>query len=264
MDIAFYCPMKPIDHPIPSGDQRMAKLIISALELAGHRVKVASKLRSYDGVGDDKIQRQIQNFAMLEVEKYLVNHTNNNRPDLWFTYHLYHKAPDWIGMAVARKLNIPYVIAEASFAPKQNNGKWALNHHAVLSAIKQSNAIYHLNPNDRHCIDNVINTNCNSINLLPFIEKYKFDSTKNDILSLRKKISTIYKVNLNKPWIIISAMMRFGDKLKSYEIISKSLKNLNISEFEILVSGDGKAVKNIKELFINYHKFPVEKSKVEN
>ena len=22
-------------------------------------------------------------------------------PDLWFTYHLYHKAPDWLGPAVA-------------------------------------------------------------------------------------------------------------------------------------------------------------------
>ena len=26
------------------------------------------------------------------------------RPDLWFTYHLYHKAPDWIGPAVAEAL----------------------------------------------------------------------------------------------------------------------------------------------------------------
>ena len=249
MDIAFYCPMKPIDHPIPSGDQRMAKLIISALELAGHRVKIASTLRSYDGIGDDKIQRQIQNFALLEIDQYL----QNNNPSIWFTYHLYHKAPDWIGMAVAKKLNIPYIIAEASFAPKQKYCKWALNHQAVLTAIQQSNAIYHLNPNDQNCVDNVINANCRIVKLPPFIEDYQFNSSLNNILLLRQKISTIYNIDHKKPWIIITAMMRNGDKLKSYEIISKSLKNLDISSFEILVCGDGKAAKNIKKLFTNYH-----------
>ena len=25
-------------------------------------------------------------------------------PDLWFTYHLYHKAPDWLGPAVSAAL----------------------------------------------------------------------------------------------------------------------------------------------------------------
>ena len=40
------------------------------------------------------------------------------RPDVWFTYHLYHKAPDWLGPAVSRALDIPYVVAEASVAPK--------------------------------------------------------------------------------------------------------------------------------------------------
>ncbi len=245
--------MKPLDHPIPSGDQRMAKLIISALELAGHRVKIASTLRSYDGIGDNKIQSKIQKLALLEIDQYLTNNLINNKPDIWFTYHLYHKAPDWIGMVITKKLNIPYVIAEASFAPKQKYGKWAFNHQAVLSAIQQSNAIYHLNPNDHGCIDSVINANFSSIKLPPFIENYQLNSSLKNILLLRQKISTIYNIDHKKPWIIISAMMRFGDKLKSYQIISKSLKNLDISSFEILICGDGKAANDVKKLFIDYH-----------
>ena len=43
-------------------------------------------------------------------------------PELWFTYHLYHKAPDWLGPRIAGALGIPYVVAEASFAPKQAGG----------------------------------------------------------------------------------------------------------------------------------------------
>ena len=127
MKIAFYAPMKPIDHPVPSGDQRMAKLIIQALEMAGHEEDIASDLRSYDGVGDAAFQARIQKNGLAKAENYVKNHS----PNLWFTYHLYHKAPDWIGPAVAQSLKIPYVVAEASIAPKQVGGKWDLNHKSV-------------------------------------------------------------------------------------------------------------------------------------
>ena len=43
-------------------------------------------------------------------------------PELWLTYHLYYKAPDWLGPAVRAALGIPYVVAEASVAPKRAGG----------------------------------------------------------------------------------------------------------------------------------------------
>ena len=36
MRIAFYAPLKPPDHPVPSGDRRMARLLMAALATAGH------------------------------------------------------------------------------------------------------------------------------------------------------------------------------------------------------------------------------------
>ena len=39
MRIAFYAPMKPPNHPVPSGDRTMARLMMAALELAGHEVE---------------------------------------------------------------------------------------------------------------------------------------------------------------------------------------------------------------------------------
>jgi hypothetical protein len=45
MRIAFYAPMKPPDHPVPSGDRRMSRLLIAALGRAGHEVELASRLR---------------------------------------------------------------------------------------------------------------------------------------------------------------------------------------------------------------------------
>ena len=63
------------------------------------------------------------------------------RPDLWFTYHVYYKAPDWLGPAVSEALGIPYVIAEASHAEKRAAGPWALGHAAAADAIRRARLI---------------------------------------------------------------------------------------------------------------------------
>src|SRR3546814_20999217 len=68
------------------------------------------------------------------------------RPQLWFTYHLYYKAPDWIGPKVARALRIPYVVVEASVAYKRASGPWAASHRAVLDALGQAAPVVRLNP----------------------------------------------------------------------------------------------------------------------
>ena len=48
MRIAFYAPLKPPDHPVPSGDRRVAQLFFEAVRLAGHEPLLASRFRSYD------------------------------------------------------------------------------------------------------------------------------------------------------------------------------------------------------------------------
>src|SRR5258708_24281091 len=62
----------------------------------------------------------------------------DERPELWFTYHLYYKAPDWLGPAVSEALGIPYVIAEASYAPKRAHGPWAFGHEGSAAAIRKA------------------------------------------------------------------------------------------------------------------------------
>ena len=59
------------------------------------------------------------------------------RRELWFTYHLYYKAPDWLGPAVSRALGIPYVVAEASHAAKREGGAWDVGHRAVAEALRR-------------------------------------------------------------------------------------------------------------------------------
>ena len=124
MRIAFYAPLKPPDHPVPSGDRRVARLLLDALRAAGHQPFVASRLRSYDGDGDPARQSRLAELGAASARRLLRGWRRDPAaaPDLWFTYHLYYKAPDWLGPAISTALGIPYVVAEASSAPKTGRG----------------------------------------------------------------------------------------------------------------------------------------------
>src|SRR6266850_5487262 len=107
MRIAFYAPLKSPTHGTPSGDRRVAGLYMDALAHAGHRVQVASTFRSYDGDGDAPRQRALSAQGAALAEQMAADwraSPADERPELWFTYHLYYKAPDWLGPAVSQAL----------------------------------------------------------------------------------------------------------------------------------------------------------------
>ena len=107
MRIAFYAPLKSPTHGTPSGDRRVAGLLMDALAHAGHRVQVASTFRTYDGDGDAARQRALRAQGEALAEQLAADWkagAADDRPELWFTYHLYYKAPDWLGPAVSDAL----------------------------------------------------------------------------------------------------------------------------------------------------------------
>ena len=149
MKIAFYAPLKAPDHPVPSGDRLIAGLLVRALERAGHEVVPASRLRAFDGAGDRDRQLRLARMGRAEARRLLGRWLGSPRaPRCWFTYHLYHKAPDWIGPRVSARLGIPYVVAEASYAPKQAHGAWRHGHRAVAVALARAGRVIALNPDD--------------------------------------------------------------------------------------------------------------------
>src|SRR3984957_11610909 len=151
MRIAFYAPLKPPDHKVPSGDRRVARLFIEALRLAGHEPFMASRLRSFDPLGDGARQASLAAQGSRIAERLIARWRKapHTAPGLWFTYHLYYKAPDWVGPAVSAALGIPYVVAEASFAAKRAGGPWDKGHRAVGAALRQADRVIGLNRADR-------------------------------------------------------------------------------------------------------------------
>src|SRR5581483_9247802 len=155
MRVAFYAPLKAPDHPVPSGDRTIARLLMAALRRGGAEVEIASRSRSRLPDADEAAQRAMaakgEAAARRLIAKYRAR-PRRERPQAWFSYHLYYKAVDWIGPKVADALDIPYCLAEASHAPKRAEGPYAFSHAACEVAIKRADAIFCLNPIDRLCV----------------------------------------------------------------------------------------------------------------
>jgi hypothetical protein len=66
--IAFYAPLKPPTHAVPSGDRRVAGLLMDALERVAEHIELVSTFRSFDGEGDGARQEALrrQGAALAE------------------------------------------------------------------------------------------------------------------------------------------------------------------------------------------------------
>ncbi|MCD6069579.1 MAG: glycosyl transferase family 1, partial [Microvirga sp.] len=101
--VAFYAPLKSPNHPLPSGDRTMARLLMKALDRAGYPPHLASEMRTLDKAGDLQQQEHIRQRSLAEAARLIEHYRTvpeQSRPCLWFTYHVYYKAPDWIGPRV--------------------------------------------------------------------------------------------------------------------------------------------------------------------
>jgi glycosyltransferase involved in cell wall biosynthesis len=237
MRIAFYAPLKPPDHPVPSGDRRVARLLIEALRRAGHQVELASRFRSRDR-GDAARQARLEAIGGRLAERYA--RRAGPRPDLWFTYHLYDKAADWIGPHVARALGIPYVVAEASVAPSRAGGAWARGHAAVTRALNDAGLVLHLNSADEAGVASV-RGNKPALRLKPFLDAAPFDGVRARRAGIRENLAERLGLDASAPWLVTVAMMRAGDKLASYRVLGEAMSGLRGRSWQLLVAGDGPA-----------------------
>src|SRR5688572_15926779 len=110
MRIAFYAPLKAPDHPVPSGDRTIARLLIGAMKQGGAAVEIASRIRSRVSEPDEEAQRAMAKKGAAAAKRLIAKYrarSKRERPQAWFSYHLYYKAVDWIGPTVAAALDIP-------------------------------------------------------------------------------------------------------------------------------------------------------------
>ncbi len=231
MSVAFYAPLKPADHPTPSGDRTMARALISALKLGGYDVAVASDLRLYDGAGDSVAQDALFAAAADEAARIIASPAAKTWR-VWLTYHNYYKAPDLIGPAVARSLGIPYLQIESTRARKRLVGPWARFATAAEAASDAAHTIYYVTLRDAETLQRDAPKGQILRHLPPFLARSELPAA-----------STLQGAMLSV------AMMRHGDKLASYQMIAQTLAALPTTlDWHLDIAGDGPARSEVAAL----------------
>jgi glycosyltransferase involved in cell wall biosynthesis len=246
MRIAYYAPLKPVDHPVPSGDRLMARTFMALLETLGHRVEIASTLRSFDRAGDCAHQLALKVRAGIEQRRLLKVFARGPTPDLWFTYHAHHKAPDWLGPAVSRALGIPYVIAEASIAGKQAGGPWDIGHLATVEAVNAASAVLALTDVDARNLRRYMSDPTRLFLFPPFIQTRAGNPGERD--AVRHDLANELGLSPDPVWLVTVAMMRNDIKLDSYRLLATALAGMASADWRLLVIGDGEAGAEVREL----------------
>lgn len=237
MNIAFYAPLKSPNHPVPSGDRLMARLIIRGLALAGHEVRLVSEMRSFLKSSTDFAgYAALLATAEAEIARLADLWQQGGAPDLWFCYHPYYKAPDLLGPRLAAEFDVPMVTAEASYSQRRNTGVWIDMQAEVLRMISAAAVNISLTARDQAGLL-LAAPGARTTRLRPFIDTARFAALP---------------PNPTPNHLICVAMMRPGDKLESYTQLAASLALLPDLPWTLSIVGDGPSRHIVEELFAGF------------
>jgi glycosyltransferase involved in cell wall biosynthesis len=233
----FYSPMTGPDATAPSGAQRMCALLQQALTGAGFEVARPQLPCTYDGRGDSEVQagRQAEGERATLAFLDAVWEQRVARPDLWFSYHVYYKAPDWIGPTVSHMLGIPYVVAEGSYAPKRAGGPWSLGHDGASAALGAADRLLAMTAFDRYCLDQIAPGRVRD--LKPFIDVGAFLP------------NTVIPEATRALHVVTVAMMRNERKRASYALLAGAMRQLTDLRLTLTVAGDGRFRPEVEAMF---------------
>ncbi len=242
--IAYYAPLKPPDHPIPSGDRQMARMLLAALNKAGYDARLASRYISYSKRPNEEYLEGRKNGALEEAQLLLNQWRKDDyRPDLWFCYHPYDKSPDWLGMEICTELNIPMVTAEPCKTGQGPNGEWVPWRKEAQLGISMADM-------------NIVMTHSDEAYLHSFIAKEKIVWMPPfvDVEMLRSASVMKNGLVVEEQWkggrrLLCAGMMRPGAKMDSYRMLAASLKKLQAEDWSLVIVGGGPGEKEVRRLF---------------
>lgn len=240
MKIGFYTPFKPLDHVNPSGDLVTAQGIYAFLVRRGHQVVAVSNLRCR------WIYWQPWSWLKLILERRnVLNRLTDTPIDLWFTYHSYYKAPDLLGPAVSRRLDIPYAVFQGIYSTKRRR-HWKTRPGFYLNrqSLCAADHIYANKSVDLHNLRRLIPENRLTY-IAPGIipEEFGYDN------DARSQLRRSWGV-LEEPVIFSAAMFRPDVKSEGLTWVIRACGELQRQglNFRLVVAGDGKERNKLLEL----------------
>lgn len=241
MRVLLHTPLKPPDHPVPSGDREMARGFARLLARLGHTVVMPASSRMAQGVPEpgqhlDLERRARRQAARLIARWRALPARHPERFDLWFTYHSYYRKPDWLGPIVTQALGLPYVIAEASHAARRALGATRLGHRANERALAAADLVVTVNPRDVAGVRTRLRPGARQVWLPPFIDVRPYLAAR------------AHRATNDVPLLLAVGMMRTRDKLESYRVLAQAFHLLGERAWQAVLVGDGAARAEIEGL----------------
>jgi glycosyltransferase involved in cell wall biosynthesis len=148
---------------------------------------------------------------------------------------------------VTARLGIPYVLAEASYAPKQAGGAWDLGHRAAAEAIGRADIVFQPNPGDSECLLPLVRSPDAIVALPPFVETARLRAP--DRQASRVSIAAAFGLPEDEPWLIAVAMMREDQKLASYRLLAEAMRLVADVPWRLVLAGAGPAEARVRAMF---------------
>jgi glycosyltransferase involved in cell wall biosynthesis len=209
----------------------MARLLVQALELAGHTVEIASEFRSF-AVTPEAAAEMLAG-AEGELHRLRSEWSGKARPELWFCYHPYYKSVDPFGPALCREFGIPHITAEASYSPKRDETDWEPYQAQVGAMVRDAAVNIAFTLRDRLGLERAV-PQARIVSLAPFIDTTDFESWSSAPDPSR---------------LITVAMMRSGDKMQSYAMLAAALAEIKHKRWRLTIVGDGPMRREVEQLF---------------
>ncbi|PZO01798.1 MAG: glycosyl transferase [Hyphomicrobiales bacterium] len=236
MRIAFHTPLNAYDDGGISGDRRMARQLVAVLRGLGHSVEPVLAARDFMPTSDAGLLARHQVAATAHTEAMLARWQGGAAaPELWFTYHNYYKAPDLLGPAIAARLGIPYVVAEASDAQRRASGEWATHTRIVREGLAAADLHLHFTDRDRQGLEPWRSAQTALVELPPFIAFAAEPQRPAGVTGA--------------PRLVTTAMMREGTKQNSYLSLARVLAHVADRPWTLTIIGDGRKRAEIEQAF---------------
>jgi glycosyltransferase involved in cell wall biosynthesis len=236
--IAFYSPLKPITSAKPSGDLMIAKDLVHFFESKGHQVEVLSEFTTYRFFAKPR-----KYLELLKELTEIWKRVEDSPPDLFFTYHLYYKAPDPIGPLLSYFFNRPYVVFEGSYARRPRYSiKAFLGYYISRAGLKHADHIFADMSVDYEGLTRIRGSEDLSY-VAPAVDTQIFCPDEVRRRAFRQK----HQIADDQILISSVAMLRPGRKSEGIEFLLKSLKKIKNRNFVHFHAGGGEDLRRLKQ-----------------
>ncbi|MDG0818063.1 glycosyltransferase family 4 protein [Bdellovibrio svalbardensis] len=227
--------MKSIHHPEASGDREIARGLFEYLQEQGHQVEILSEFQTpfffQTGRGWWSFLRSFPK-AFWKALTF--------QPDIFFTYHLYYKAPDPLGLILSTFFRKRYYVFEGMFSEKPRSlTGFKVGYYLTKWSLQRANCVYTDKTDDIEGLLKVLPASrvCYippSLNLSVFTDPGKKTSTPQSI-----QISCI-------------SMLRPGRKVDGVKFLIEAIAELQQEmasqqlNFNLKIAGDGPSFEEVK------------------